>query len=384
VVSTPAASWPRARWLLGAVALLAVVLIVAFGAAVSVLESKVAEALGKHSETSAIRVGWSGVVVEGLRIPAPSGWPAADALRAERVTVVPTLRSLVRGDPYRIWSVTLHRPYLSLVRGRSGKLVALPGLRADSKAPDEATGGSRRVSLREVEVEDGVLEIFDSRVSTPPLQIRIEQVEASLREMIVPTLLGRSEFEIEGVVKGVHEDGTVQISGWADIGTRDSSITTRLRSVDLVPLQRYLIRKGEAGVRGGRFDLDLHSEVRDRRVHAPGTLSLADLQLESESGALGTFMGVSRGAVIAALEKKGGRIGLDFTIEGDIDSPEFSLDEALSTRLAYSLAETLGVGLSGLVEGVGTLGQKGGEAAGEAARGVSEMFQDLFDDEPKR
>ena len=119
-------------------------------------------------------------------------------------------------------------------------------------------------------------------------------------------------------------------------------------------------------------------------MHAPGTLSLADLQLESESGALGTFMGVSRGAVIAALEKKGGRIGLDFTIEGDIDSPEFSLDEALSTRLAYSLAETLGVGLSGLVEGVGTLGQKGGEAAGEAARGVSEMFQDLFDDEPKR
>jgi hypothetical protein len=374
----------RARRLLGAAAALAVALIVAFGAAVSVLESKVADALGPSSETSAIHVGWSGVVVEGLRIPPPDGWPAADALRAERVTVVPTLRSLVWGDPYRIWSVTFTRPYLSLLRNRSGKLVALPGLRSDSPAPDEAAAGSLRVSLREIALEDGVLEIFDARAATPPLKIRIEQLDASLQEMIVPTLTGRSRFELDGVVKGVSQDGHVQIAGWVDLGTRDSSITTQLRSIDLVPLQGYLIRKGETSVRGGRFDLDLRSEVRDRRLHAPGKLSLADLQLAPEAGVLGTFMGVSQWALLAALEEKGGTISVDFTIEGDIDSPEFSLDEALNTRLAYSLAETLGVSLGGLVEGAGAIGWKGGEAAGEAAKGVGGAFRDLFESKPKR
>ena len=43
-------------------------------------------------------------------------------------------------------------------------------------------------------------------------------------------------------------DGRAHVAGWIDIATRDSSIATRLRSVELVPLQPYLIRKGETGI----------------------------------------------------------------------------------------------------------------------------------------
>jgi hypothetical protein len=71
-------------------------------------------------------------------------------------------------------------------------------------------------------------------------------------------------------------------------------------------------------------------------------------------------------------------------IEGDIDKPEFSLNEALSTRLAYSLAKTLGVDLGGLVEGAGTLGLKGAQGAGDAAKGLGGAVRDLFESNPKR
>ena len=374
----------RRRWLRGALLALAALALagaVAFRAAVSLLKGRVTHALGPTSEMADVRVGWSGVVIDGLRIPGPEGWPAKDALRAERVTIVPTLRSLVAGDTYRIWSVTARAPYLSMLRRPGGSYLALPGIHHDvTPEKDAAPRASPGVRFGEIALMDGVIEIFDATVATPPLKIRLEQIEASVHDVNVPGLHGRSRFELDGVVKGVREDGRAHVAGWIDIATRDSSIATRLRSVDLVPLQPYLIRKGEAGVRGGRFDLDLQSEVRDKHLHAQGTLTFIDLQLAPG----GSFMGISRSAVLASLEEKGGKLSADFTLEGDIASPDFTLNEALSTRLAYSLAETLGVGLGGLVEGAGRLGQKGGQAAGDAAKGVGGAIRDLFEDKPKR
>ena len=63
--------------------------IVGFQAAVGLLKGKVLEALGPDSEVKELRVRWSAVEVNGLRIKARRGWPAADTLRAERVVIVP-------------------------------------------------------------------------------------------------------------------------------------------------------------------------------------------------------------------------------------------------------------------------------------------------------
>ncbi|HTO69079.1 MAG TPA: DUF748 domain-containing protein [Myxococcota bacterium] len=374
----------RRRWLLGAIVALgalAVAAIVAFGAAVAMLKDRVAQAL-PTSEMAALRIGWSGVVIEGLRVPGPPGWPTRDALRAERVTVVPRLLSLVSRKTYYIASVTISRPYLSALRS-GGKLVALPGLRGDATAKDAAPSASPAVNFREISLDEGVVEIFDATLGTPPLKIRLEQIAASVREVNLPGLRGRSRFELDGIVRGEKQDGHAHLDGWAEIGTRDSSIATQLRSLDLVPFQRYLIQPGEAGVRSGRLDLDLQSEVTHGRLHAPGRITLTGLQLESEGGA-GTFMGMSRRAVLAGLAEKNGEISADFVIEGDIDEPDFSLNEALSTRLAYSLAKTLGVDLGGLVKGAGTLGLKGTQGAGDAAKALGGAVRELFEGNPKR
>ena len=117
----------RVTGLVGAILALALAGIVAFGAAVSELRGEVAEALGSQSETRAIHVGLAGVVLEGLRIPAPSDWPASDALRAEQVAIAPSLRSLVSGDEVRIRSIRVHAPYLSALRGRLQAYLVCPG-----------------------------------------------------------------------------------------------------------------------------------------------------------------------------------------------------------------------------------------------------------------
>jgi hypothetical protein len=363
----------RGRWLLvvaAAFAALGVGGAVAYRVAVSALESKLARALGPSGEMGALRVGWSGVSVDGLRIPAPDGWPATDSFRAERVRVVPSPLS-VFSERYRIRSVTVTNAYLAMVRTRDGKLVALPGLSERGPAPAATETAPASVRVGRVVFEGGDIEIFDTTVPRPPLVIRLEQIEAHLDDLSVPDFRGRSRFALEGVVKGIAHDGRASIAGWVEIATRDSSVRTELRSVDLLAVQPYLVKEGEAGIRQGSFDLDLQSDVRAGHLSAPGKLTISNLDLLPEEGSIDTFMGLPRRAVLAALANRRGEIQFDFTLDGELADPQFSLNETLGTRLAYSLAGALGVDLGGLAKDVGTLGVRGGEATGKAAKGAS-------------
>ncbi len=376
------------RWGLIALVVLAVLIvggIVGFRVAVGILKNKVAEALGPGSEIQALQVGWSSVNVEGLRIKGPQGWPATDTLRAERVAVVPRLRSLLSGQ-IQVGSITVVRPYLSALRTREGKLRVVPSLleRAAPRGPAGAAGPAREVAISRITLEDGVVELFDATVAQPPLKIRLEQIQATVRDVGVPALTGKSRFDLAGVLKGVQRDGRVTVAGWAEVATKDSSVQTTLRAVDLVALQPYLIKAAEAGVQRGALDLDLQSDVSKNRLKAPGKVTISDLELAPGKGGFGTFMGVPRDAVVAFLRNKDNKIAVNFVLEGDINNPQFSLNEALSTRLASSMAETLGVSLGGVAKGVGTLGQKGAEALTGAAKGVGSAVQQLFGGQKKR
>jgi uncharacterized protein DUF748 len=240
-------AWGRARtW--GVIAFVAAVLLIGGGVlgfwiTVEILRDKVVKALGPGSEIAALRVGWSTLEVEGLRIQAGLGWPAADALRAKRVVITPSMRTLL-SDQVRVRSVTVIKPYLSALRTRDGQLRVLPSLLA-SPTEHERVG---TVAISGITLEDGIVDLFDSTVSQPPLKIRLEQVHATVGEVVAPTLTGESPFDITAVVKGVQRDGRVHISGWAEVATRDSSVRMVLRSVDLVALQPYLVRTAETRI----------------------------------------------------------------------------------------------------------------------------------------
>ena len=346
--------------------------VVAFRVATYVLRDRVIDALGPASEISAIRVGWSGLDVEGLRITAPRGWPAPDALRAERVTIVPRVRDVLSGR-LRVRWITADKPYLSALRAQDGRLQLLPNLLAGSPSTAAAT---RSLIIDRITLHDGVLDLFDASVARPPLQIHLEQVEATLLDVVVPSLEGKTRFDLSGVLEGSQQAGTVSVVGWAEIASRDSSLNTTLRSVDLLALAPYLIRTGERGVRKGTLDLELQSEVKDHRLHAPGELTISGLELDPATGAFGTFMGLPRDAVVGALKDQRGQIAVSFVLDGNLDDPKFSMNEALSMRVAVAMAESLGVSLGGLATGVGALGVEGVEAVGEAAKGaVRQIFQ---------
>jgi hypothetical protein len=356
--------------------------IVVFRVPVRVLKGRVAAVLGPSTEVTDIRLGWSSVTVVGLRIKGPSGWPATDALRAERVVLVPSLRSLLSRQ-YQVRSVTIVRPYLSALRTKDGKFQVLPGLPPGAAAPGQPQSAAHPaaallVTIGRMTVQDGVVELFDGSTAGPPSKLRVEQIQATVHDMAVPGLRSKSRFELAGVVKGVHQDGQLEMTGWAQVGTKDLSVKTQLRSVDLVVLQPYLLQPGEPRLEKGTLDLELQSDVSHNQLKAPGTATISDLAFAPAASGLGTFMGLPRQAMTAFLMRNNNKITVDFTLEGDINNPQFSFNENLATRLAFAMGKTAGVDIGGILLGVGGLGLKGGEAVGQGAKGAGGVLERLL------
>lgn len=361
----------RTIWIITAV--VAVSAIVGYRVAASALKTRVQAALGPESTIESIGVGFTGVTVTGLHIKAPADWPAAETLSAERVRISPSLLSALIGR-LRVSSITVDKPYLSVLRTRDEKLRLLPSL-LDAKPAKAKSAKSNEpaampeVSVGSIQLNDGVVEFFDASVRRPAHKIRLEQIDLSVRDVVLPALNTRTDIDFSGVLKGVKQDGRIEVSGWAEIASRDSSIKTQLKSVDLVALQPYLIKASETGVKTGTLDLDMKSDVRNKQLNAPGKLVISHLDLAA-SGGFGTFMGVPRDAVLFFLKDKRDRIDIDFALRGDINNPSFSLNEAFATQIASAMANVLGVNLGGVAKAVGSVGQQGVEAIGGAFKSL--------------
>lgn len=354
------------------IAALVVVVLVGLAAAglhfaTKALKDQVLLALGPESEVGEIVLGWSAIEVHQVRVHAPKGWPTEDTLRATRIVVTPDLGALL-SKQVKVNRITVEDAYLSILRTREGRLRLLPSMleKAGANEADSKSAGPD-VGIGKVEIKGGVLEVFDATVRQPPHKVRLEQLRATVDDIHLPELNSRTQVDLEGVVKsaekGVQKDGTLAVKGWIELASKDSELTTTLRGVDLVAFQPYLIKATETGVKHGSVDFDLKSTVKKNHLHAPGSVTLSNLELAGGN----SFMGLPRDAVLGAMKDRNGKIDVKFTLEGNLNDPKFSLNEALAMRAGASIANLLGVSVEGLVKGVGGAAQGVGSA-------ISKMF----------
>jgi hypothetical protein len=349
--------------LAGAIVLgLILLAVIALQVATRQLQAEVALALGPRASIGAIRPGWTGIDVLDLRIQGPAGWPVADELRASRVRITPDPRSLF-GGPWRIAQVRVEGAYLAVLRTRDGKTRVLPSLlekpQDKTKPASSATSPAGKpdplakplLTIGRVALDGAQVEFFDSSVRQPALRLTLDQVDADVGPLVLPQLDKPLQVQLDGVFKGVQRDGRIRIDGDYTVASRDADIRARFNDVDLVTLQPYLLKVADKGIKRGTLDLDLRANVVRNQLKAPGKLTLTGLEFASD-GALSTFAGVPRQAVLAAMSKDG-KLEVKFTLEGRLDDPAFSLNENLATRIASGMAESLGVSLSGMVKGLG-------------------------------
>ena len=360
------------RWLLWIAAVplvLAALGLAGFQVAVHQLRAGILQALGPRVTVGALKVDWHSVEMLDMLLRAEGpGWPAQDELRAARIKVVPELRSVLSGS-WRVRSVEIEGGYVSVLRTRQGRLRVLPawleqaqgdaapGLPppvSGSSASSPVTADMPPILIQAVRLQGAQVEFFDASVTRPPHRLLLDRLDTTLGPLALPTLDKPVGIALAAVLKGPRHDGTLSIQGQFTPATRDAQLAARLQGVDLIALQPYLLRLNEGGVRQGTLDLSVDATVAGHHLRAPGVMTLVGLELGDGGGVWGTFAGVPRRAVLAAMSRDG-RIALRFTLDGRLDDPRFSLNEQLATRTAAGLAEALGVSLGGMVEGVGNM-----------------------------
>lgn len=372
------------RWgIYGAVGLVGLLALVIVGIMLGsrVLKDKVEAALGPEAEIGEIVLQWNGVAVHDLRLKAPkpdkgakAAWPTEDTLRAKRILVHPDLAKLLTGT-VRVGSIVIEDAFVAALRTADGKVRVVPSL-LEKKRGDEP-GQGPAVDIDRIELKNGAVAFYDASLGGKkgPFLVRLEQLNAHVTDVALPALSEKSKLHLDGVVKGQRNDGSLLVDGWMRFDNQDAEIATKLRNIDLVALQPYLIKAADTGVKRGTLDLDLQSTIKDKRLRAPGSVTLRQLELDERGG---SFMGMPRQAALGMLKDKKGQISVNFVLEGRIDDPKFSLNDSLATRFGASMADTLGVSLEGIAKGAGTLGQKGLEAGGGAASGVGGALKGIF------
>ena len=124
---------------------------------------------------------------------------AARALYAEHVRIVPSLLSLL-ANRVEITSIEIDKPYLSAVR-IPGKLLILPGLFEPEQRPNRINANAARtVVISRIVINNGALELFDKTLRQP-LKIRLEEIQAVVREVAPANFSDRTRFELTATIK---------------------------------------------------------------------------------------------------------------------------------------------------------------------------------------
>jgi len=354
------------RWFLiviGVASVLAVMTVTALHLAARSLHKSVIEALGPESEVEDLTVGFTRIVITGVRIKPGRGWPTADALRAARVVVVPDLRQLI-ARRIHVSTVTIEDAYISAVRPKEGGgLKVLPALLERSRN-GKAERSGRTAVIDTVELKDCLVEVFDATV-VGRQKVRIDAVHGTLEDVTVPGLEGRTKFDLKGAIKGQSHTGTIAVAGWVE--GKSAAFTTRVRNVDLALFEPYLVQKTRSGIDRGTFNLDLEGTVKNNMLDAPGTLVLDGLKLKTGEGAFSGLSNIPRRAVLGALADENQRITLEFAIRGDLDNPAFSLSQSLALKTGFAFLQGLGLGFEGLIRAFYVIVHGFGSAFGSLA-----------------
>ena len=365
------------RWIVAASSVLVVLVVIAFGLlqyAQREVKARVIAALGPLGSAQSIDVGLTSVHLSNVLLKAPPGWPAGDPLRADEIILTPDIRDLLQHRMH-IRSVTVRGFDMAVLRTQNGTIRLLPNLRQSVNSTNDDAGAASASSMpRDKQVdhisfEQGRFHFYDMTVGSPAYKVTVSDANATVDNIRLPALTEPTNVNVRGSIKGPSHTGTVTFSGWIKIASKDSQTTSTLRGVDVVMLDPYLVKKAgaKAQVTSGTIDMSIESSVRNYQLHAPGTITVHQLQLADTGNPLDTFMSIPTKAAVAALKAHNGDITLHFVLDGNLRDPKFSVQEGLTTRIAAGFAKALGVSVEGVAKG-----------AGETVKGLGNALKNLL------
>jgi hypothetical protein len=311
--------------------------------AVRWIEPQLQKAMGPGITVKSIEFKFRHLSVQGIRYEDPHS--KQRLMQIEEVRIYPALLSFLKGS-LDIEELLIQQPAFFFSRSRDGALGGpLPPVTIKGDAKEIPGRGEKQegkpllVKINQFRIREGSIDFEDSKTGGPPAEIKLREFDLELKGIQFPMISARVPIELKGKIKGKTKEGEVYAKGWIDPKSMDMDTLFQVREVDVKTFEPYYRKRSSAEVESGYVDMEAKITVKDKMIDAPGQLDVIDLRIKEE----GTILWIPAKTLVSLLKDKGNRVKVRFHVRGNLDDPEFNLQETFLTRIAISFAESLGV-----------------------------------------
>ena len=344
--------------------------------AVKFIQARLQKVVGPGFTIAEINVRTTHLSARGIRYEDPQS--KQRFLQIEEMRVYPALSSFLKGTlQIREW--TIFRPYFFFYRSREGVLVGPwvameKGGKGREISEKGETKGEKPIHIKidRLRIQKGSIDFEDMKAGETPGQIKLRELDLDIKNIQYPIVSAHSPIELKGKMEGRTKEGEIYTKGWIDLKTADLETSFKVREIDLKVFEPYYRKRVSAEIESGFMDMDAKVDLKRRMIDAPGQLELADLHIK-EGG--GTVLWIPAKYLVSILRDKGNRIKVQFRVKGNMDDPQFSLQETFITRVAISLAETLGIPIKVIGEETIKGSAKGAEGFIEGLKSFEKLFK---------
>jgi len=340
--------------------------------AVKLIQTQLQKVTGPGLTVTEIRIRPTYLSARGIRYEEPDS--KRRILDVEEMRIYPDLFSFLKG-PFEIRKWVVVQPSLYFYRSREGTFVGpWPGARkeGEAKAGSEGKEGADiHLKIGRLRIQKGSVDFEDQKVGEPPAQIGLRDLDFEIQQIEYPLQSGHSPIELKAKMKGRTKEGSVDAKGWIDLKTTDMETELKIRDVEVRTFEPYYRKGVTAEIQTGTVDMETKIAVKRRMIDAPGQLELVDLRLNER----GTVFFVPARTLVPLLKDKGNRIKVRFRVNGNMDDPQFNVQEAFLTRVGISLAEALGVPIKVVGETIFKGTEKGAGGLVEGLKSIERLFK---------
>lgn len=339
---------------------------------VKLLQPYLREVFGPGLTLKEIRVRTTSLSVRGIRFEDPHS--KQKLIQIEEVRIYPSLFTLLEKTLY-VKEFIIFRPSFFFYRTREGVYIGPWVTMQKNREREISSEGKRKeedffqIRIDRFRIQKGSIHFEDRKVGSPPAYIKLKEVNFEIRDIRYPFSPSKSPVELKGKLDGETKEGDIHLKGWIEMNTLDLETSLKIQEIEVKTSEPYYRKKFTAGIDTGYIHTSSQIVLKGRKINAIGELDLVNLKVKGESGMV---FWIPIKTFSTLLEQKKHHLHIPFTVNGDLDNPQFNFQEALLTQIAFYLGEALGTPVK-------TLGKEVVRGASKEERGFLKELKPLED-----
>jgi hypothetical protein len=339
------------------------------------INAELKRVMGPGIVVSEIKIRSTHLAARGIRYEDPQ--LKKNLLQIEEIRIYPALLASLKGV-LQIRELAILRPSFFFYRSREGFFVGPWPAREKGKekegreAIEKNEGKAFQIRIDRLRIQGGAVDFEDRKVEGPSAEIHLRKLDLDVKDIQYPSTSVHSPITLKGKMVGPSKEGDLETKGWIDFDSLDMDTVFKVRELEVKTLEPYYRKRVSAEIESGYMTMQAKINVKKKVIDAPGSLELIDLRIR-EGG--GSVFYIPAKTLVSLLRDKGNRIKVDFHVKGNLDDPQFSLQENVMRKIAISLAEALGVPIRIVGEEVFGGSLKGAKGLAEGLRSIEELFR---------